>query len=75
MIKFKCEKCGTCCRSVKCEHLTDDNLCKIYDTRPTICRVDRVYRIKKRHDKSLTWRKYIRMSHEACAKLREAEAC
>lgn len=26
--------------SGKCENLTDDNLCRVYDTRPLICNID-----------------------------------
>jgi len=42
---FSCDKCGACCRAVKCDRLKD-NLCSIYDTRPTICRVDEMARIR-----------------------------
>ncbi len=51
---FPCTRCGACCRSVTfipqlahmawpdgaCRHLTADNLCSIYETRPKLCRVD-----------------------------------
>jgi uncharacterized protein len=51
---FECSQCGACCRHVdtldgfpepfdatgRCAHLGDDNACRIYDTRPLICRVD-----------------------------------
>lgn len=44
-----CERCGTCCTApdiatihkplgVRCSHLTDDNLCRIYESRPQVCR-------------------------------------
>lgn len=29
----------------RCIYLTDDNLCDIYDIRPDICNVDRMYEI------------------------------
>lgn len=53
--KFGCVGCGACCRSVfhipgvfeepinpdgSCSHLTEDNMCDIYETRPRICRID-----------------------------------
>jgi len=45
----ECTKCGACCVApdiaalgkplgVRCEHLTADNLCAIYQNRPKICR-------------------------------------
>lgn len=53
--KFGCVSCGACCRGVihipgvfeepinpdgSCSHLTADNRCDIYETRPRICRID-----------------------------------
>jgi len=48
-VKIECIKCGTCCIAadistlnkplgVRCQYLTDDNLCSIYEQRPRICR-------------------------------------
>ena len=45
----ECTKCGACCVApdisalgkplgVRCPHLGDDNLCKIYQARPEICK-------------------------------------
>ncbi len=48
---FPCTSCGLCCRLVvnvipelakedgSCIHLDDENQCKIYDSRPEVCRV------------------------------------
>ena len=48
---FQCSKCGSCCRRAgqlnimpqrddgACVHLSIDNSCKIYETRPDFCRV------------------------------------
>jgi len=47
--KIECIKCGTCCIAadistlnkplgVKCQYLTNDNLCSIYEERPKVCR-------------------------------------
>ena len=49
---WECKKCGACCRcegvkialpdywdGKKCKHLTNDNLCSIYENRPESCRV------------------------------------
>ena len=56
---FKCTGCGACCHRAyrvvfhiredgcTCVHLGDDNLCKIYESRPWVCRVDEVFKTKK----------------------------
>lgn len=47
---FPCTRCGVCCLAAKdmglpvdddgiCLNLSHDNLCKIYDKRPEICRI------------------------------------
>ena len=41
---WECKKCGACCRVVNCPYLKD-NLCSIYEQRPDICRVDKMYEI------------------------------
>lgn len=43
MTTFKCDGCGLCCKAINCKHLTEDNKCSIYDTRPDICNVDKGY--------------------------------
>ena len=54
---FPCNQCGLCCKHLecipelkefdsgngKCVHLMDNNLCEIYDTRPDICNVSKMY--------------------------------
>ena len=46
---IECSRCGACCIGaditalgkpvgVRCQHLTRDNLCAIYDHRPDVCR-------------------------------------
>jgi hypothetical protein len=53
-INFLCSSCGACCKNVGnlplpstngiCNNLDlKTNKCKIYNTRPDICRVDKVY--------------------------------
>jgi Fe-S-cluster containining protein len=39
-MSFPCERCGACCRAIKCRHLEGRNHCTVYDTRPEVCRVD-----------------------------------
>lgn len=53
---FPCTSCGICCRNIDkvdelkefnnngvCINLQADNTCKIYHTRPLVCRVDELY--------------------------------
>jgi len=55
MAKWECWKCGACCKlagllspelkrkdSYWCKHLQPDMTCGIYETRPDICRVDKM---------------------------------
>jgi hypothetical protein len=67
---FNCEKCGACCRVIKCKHLTKDNLCDIYSIRPLICRVDEMYKII---GNKLTKKQYYDLCKKACKYLREME--
>ena len=81
---FKCEKCGACCRTVGlieeakfldrgdgvCKYLDKNNLCMIYEFRPEICRVDKMY---KRYKNTMTWDEYLELSYESCDKLRKYE--
>ena len=55
-MKFICTGCGLCCRIVRkikdfpepiredgsCVHLTQDNKCAIYGSRPDVCRLDKM---------------------------------
>lgn len=53
---FPCTTCGLCCKNINgikalehfnhngiCINLNTDNTCKIYNTRPLVCRVDEMY--------------------------------
>lgn len=57
-LEFLCSGCGACCvwagrlkdmpqnpQTGACIHLTSDMKCSIYDTRPDICRIDKMYEI------------------------------
>lgn len=61
---FPCTSCGACCRRIgklkghdlpvkaddSCGHL-EGNLCKIYETRPEVCRVDDLLdKMSAKHD-------------------------
>lgn len=85
-LPFNCEKCGTCCRHIKgikeCEHLDrgdgvckyyneETKECKIYDFRPDICNVVKMY--YKKYNKEMTWEEYVNKNKEGCKYLRELE--
>ena len=55
-----------------CKHLTKDNLCDIYDKRPDICNVDKLY--EKEYCKDMTRAQYYEMQHNACEILRKTFA-
>lgn len=78
---FPCSRCGICCRHIdrvpqlaefdtgngRCRYLQDNNLCAIYEDRPDICRVDRMYDIC--FHEYMSREEYIRRNLEACAEL------
>ena len=55
-----------------CKHLTEDNLCDIYEVRPLICRVDELY-YKFWKDK-ITIDEYHEMQRNACEFLQKTAA-
>ena len=84
--EFVCSKCGACCRNIGyveeaeflnrgdgiCKYLDEKtNLCTIYDFRPEICRVDKMF---KRYKKQMTWDEYIALNYSSCEYLRKLEA-
>ena len=80
---FPCDKCGLCCKHIelipqlkeydsgngRCIHLTDNNLCGIYDNRPDICNVSRMFDLVFCHQMSKD--EYIEMNMTGCRKLKE----
>jgi len=76
--EFNCWQCGACCKIAgltpelghwnrgdgACVHLRDDNTCGIYETRPYICRVRRVWERELRDQ--LTWDEYVEVSEDIC---------
>lgn len=75
---FICTKCGLCCRNIDkipeladfqkgdgvCIHLSDDNLCNIYSTRPDICNVEKMYEIN--YKAIISKEEYEKMNMEGC---------
>ena len=80
---FDCSKCGACCRHIAkvlphydkgdgtCLHLTEDNLCAVYDHRPFICKVDEIYNSCFRG--RMTQEEFYKITKEACKILQELE--
>lgn len=79
---FKCDKCGLCCRMVKgspldkfdrgdgvCRFLTKDNLCRIYDHRPLICNVERLY--SERFRNTMSREHWERLQTESCKQIKK----
>lgn len=81
---FECDKCGLCCQHIKGikeleNFMLDDescinldkasNLCKIYDKRPDICRVDRMF--EKVFYKFMSKEEYLNLNILSCEKLKE----
>ena len=55
-----------------CKHLTEDNLCDIYEHRPDICNVDKLY--WQKYSDSMTLEEYYEMQHNACEVIRKTFA-
>jgi len=76
-MKFQCSSCGACCRRAgqlglmpqredgACLYLDENNRCKIYETRPDICRVD-VMAERNRKSLNLTKKAYFKLANQVC---------
>ena len=78
--KFNCDGCGACCRLVPdqallyyglprserggCGHLREDNSCAIYESRPDICDVRKVW--EQNHRANVSWEDYCLLNEEIC---------
>lgn len=86
MNTFPCTQCGACCRHVNLSELTaylnrgdgichhydsDTHLCKIYENRPEICRVEDYYHTHLKEQ--YTWDKFVELNLIACKQLNEME--
>lgn len=81
--KFYCDQCGLCCKSISyvpelknfdrgdgvCQHLSEEGLCLIYDTRPEICRVDEMY--EKYFSKTMSREEFYRENMKVCDALKQ----
>ena len=75
-IKFSCDRCGLCCRLISkipqlaafdrgdgvCIHLRG-TLCDIYEQRPDICNVEKMY---DAFSARMSYREYIEMMEKSC---------
>ncbi|WP_104708369.1 YkgJ family cysteine cluster protein [Helicobacter ailurogastricus] len=83
---FPCTICGACCRNISgvkelapfdlgngvCRHLdTATQKCLIYDNRPQICRVDKMY--EKVFCQHYSLEEFYTLNLKACQKLQEKE--
>ena len=81
-MKFECDKCGICCKLLKgipqlaafdrgdgvCIHLKD-NLCSIYESRPDICNVEKMYVFFK---EQMSEEEYLQLMSNSCKVLKQA---
>lgn len=79
---FECDKCGICCKHIdnipqlksfdmgngRCKFLLDNNLCEIYEHRPDICNVSKMYEIE--YSKYFTEEEYFELNFEGCLKIK-----
>jgi Fe-S-cluster containining protein len=74
---FACSGCGACCRAAAdaglvptrdghCVHLTDDQQCAIYATRPEICDVAATHARQVGQGLQMTQATYFTLSTHAC---------
>lgn len=80
---FVCTKCGICCKNIDkvpelddfhfgdgvCMHLTEDNLCNIYENRPDVCNVERMYQLK--YKSVMSQREYDELNSAGCKLLQQ----
>ena len=80
---FNCSKCGICCRNLPAVAPFDElhqgdgvckflmgNLCSIYDTRPSLCRVDESYHLFKH---LMSYEEYLEVNYKSCSILQGKE--
>ncbi len=82
---FPCDQCGSCCRNLNCNTLYSSldrgdgictyfdekkNLCKIYDIRPDICRVDKFFELG---EFKMTKQEFYKLNKAVCHKFKEVK--
>ena len=80
-IKFSCDQCGLCCRLISkipqlaafdrgdgvCIHLRG-TLCDIYEQRPDICNVEKMYNA---FSEQMSYSEYIEMMQKSCKLIKQ----
>ena len=80
-IKFSCDQCGLCCQLISqipqlaafdrgdgvCIHL-NGTLCDIYDQRPDICNVEKMYNA---FSDQMSYSEYIEMMQKSCKLIKQ----
>ncbi len=54
-----------------CIHLNKDNKCNIYETRPEICNVKKMYKKRVKNGLKLSYKEYCNLSYSICNSLME----
>lgn len=82
-MKFPCKKCGLCCKHLelipelknydsgngRCVYLLNNNLCAIYEHRPNICNVNKMYELV--YSKQMSLKEYIQCNLKGCEVIRQ----
>lgn len=80
---FVCSKCGICCKNIDkvpelsnfhngdgiCIHLTSNNLCDIYENRPAVCNVEKMF--QQKYKEVMTLEEYEKRNLEGCRILQQ----
>jgi Fe-S-cluster containining protein len=81
-LKFQCSQCGACCRRAgisgfmpdrgdgACIHLTKENMCSIYETRPDLCNMEFLWNKKNKEllfeEQGISKKDYFIENSKAC---------
>lgn len=83
---FPCNACGLCCKHVGmseetdfldrgdsiCRHFNEQlHLCKIYENRPLVCRVQDYYQTNLTH--LYSWQEFVKINQQICQTLQATE--
>ena len=77
-MEFKCTSCGACCIMAgklglmpskidgSCIHLNNNNQCDIYEIRPEVCNVKRMYKKRVKNGLKMSYKEYCIVSSKLC---------
>ena len=82
---FVCTQCGLCCKNIDkvpdlkdfdlgngvCKYLNEYNLCTIYESRPDICNVEKMYELKFKD--IMSREEYEFLNNEGCRILKDTQ--